>query len=361
MFDIPIIYWFIYLILLLFALVKKSKRISNLAIPLLFLSILVAIRYEVGHDSVTLTDFYSQASFKEFYIDDFRVEVGAFMPMILFKRLGFGLEFWFFYMAILTLWALMKGIQRFNLCSLEWGLLIYFCLFFFMNQCNIMQHGVMTAFSWLAFSYIKDNNLSRFLLFICIGASFHMLGWLLIPFYWILRREYSISLSIVLLVIAFVLHHSFLNVIYKLVAIGIFESKVLYYQELISNNADARTSISTGVIVYILVYFFVCYFKIGEKEDRLIVVKNALLFSLFFQITFLGSGIFDARLGGLFNISLVILLPYIVSYYKKPIHYIAKSILIVYTLTMFVTTVSTESRHFSSGYEFIPYKTIFNK
>ncbi len=358
--NISFIYWAIYFFLLFFALSGKSYKIKELMLPIIVLSVLVAIRYEVGHDYLQLIDYYKTTSFKSVFLEDFQPEILAFGSMALFKWIGFGVEIWFFFISMLSFIGVFFALQRFSLCNLRWSLLIYFSLLFLMNHCNIMQHGVMTGFVWLAFSYIKDNDWKHFLLFIVIGAGFHMLAWAFIPFYWILRKNIPAWLSLLIIVGAFVIHAIFLDYIYKMAAFGIFENKMNYYQTVMSENEDARTTISVGVLIYTFVLFLTYLMKIGYKDKVFTVVRNALLFSIFFQISFLGSGIFDARIGGLLNVSLIIILPYMVSNLKQGLKGVATFMLVAYTIVMFIATATTSSPFFKSGYEFIPYQTVFS-
>lgn len=358
--NISFIYWCIIGALLIFALIGKSSKFRELLPFMAVLSFLVAIRCEVGHDYVQYVGFYQDITFKSAFVEDFEPEIGAFGSLLLFKWMGLGVELWFFSISMLTFLVLFVAFQRFKLCNLRWSLLIYFSLFFFMNHCNIMQHGVMSAFVWLAFSYIKDCDWKRFLLFLIIGASFHMLAWAMFPFYWLLRQKESLFRVIFIILGAILIHILFMTQIYDLATFGFFANKMVYYKNLMESN-NSKAMISLGVIIYMTVLVWSFFLKSETENKEFSIVRNALLYSITFQIVFLGSGIFDARLGGLFNISLTLFLPYIENSICKVSKGMSKIVLIVYTLIMFVTTVTTPSYHFSSGYEFIPYKTIFDK
>ena len=180
--NISFIYYFNFFTLVFLAIFIKKPSKGLQFIVFTYLSVLVAIRYNVGTDYINYVRIYDECSFASLFNDLTQVEYGSFGTMALLKSLGLGIPWWFFLMSMMTLIILFKGIERFCLGNIWWSFLIYYSFFFLMNQCNIMQHGAMTAWIWLAFSYIKDNNLKKFLLYCCIGASFHILGLFFIPF-----------------------------------------------------------------------------------------------------------------------------------------------------------------------------------
>lgn len=358
--NISLIYYFNFALLAYFAVfkIKADKRL--LVLVFLYLSVLVAVRYKVGTDYVNYLRLYHDMSFSTLFDDLDEIEYGAFGSMVMLKTVGLGIPWWFFLMSIMTFLTLFKGLERMGVKNPWWCLLIYYSFFFLMNQCNIMQHGAMTGWIWLAFSYIRDRDFKHYLICCLLGASFHILGLFMIPFYWILDREITLKYVIYALGFAFAFNVFFQHFIFNIFDFGFFGSKIHFYQDVYFKNLEVSKSISVGMIAYslLLVLLYIMNFK--KIDDHFRIFRNALFLAIIFQVVFKGTGIFDARIGGVFNISLIVIIPIFFNYlaynYFKPL----KLLTLIYSFVMFIVTTTGASTYYNNGYQFIPYQTILS-
>lgn len=346
---------------MLFALNGHKNKKELLHVIFFFLSFMVAIRYNVGNDYVNYKRIFEDEVTIDVLYFLTEVEVGSFGSMALFKFLGFGVPVWFFFISMMTFECLFKGIERFGLCNVWWSVLIYYSFFFLMNNCNLMQHGAMCGWIWLAFSYIKDCNLKKYLTFAIVGASFHILGLLIIPFYWFLKKDTSLKFCLIVLGGAYSFGLFLQDIVFQALNFGYFGGKIEYYQEIYFQGEEISRSISVGMIIYSLLLILLYRLPLSlPDQENLKIARNALLLSIVFQVVFKGTGIFDARLGGVFNISLIMLIPYYLNYISfRTNRVLGVSILLAYAFIIFITTSLTPSNQYDSEYQFIPYKTIF--
>ena len=340
--DISLIYYVNFVTLSFLAVFYNKNAKGLLYLAFVYLSLLVAIRHNVGNDYVNYVRLFDETSFKTLFNDATEVEYGAFGSMALFRRMGFGIPYWFFTMSFMTFFTLFKGLERMGFGNIWWSLLIYYSFFFLMNHCNIMQHGVMTGWIWLAFSYINSNP-KKYFIYCLIGASFHILGLFFIPFYWILRRNISVKIAMYAFGFAIVFNFFFKDLLFSFLNFGYIGYKIQYYSSAYFQGQEINKSISLGVIVYFFLLLLLYLFKIERKSENFNVLRNALLLSIFFQVGFKGTGIFDARIGGVFNISLVILIPLFLNYLAPRFFYATKVVVLIYAFLLFVVTSTNPS------------------
>ncbi len=358
--EISYIYYFNFIFLSLLALYNKRPKKSYKYAVFLYLSVLIAIRYNVGTDYVNYVRIFDETSFSTLFEDE-TIEYGAYGSMALFKSLGLGVPWWFFFISMMSMITFFLGIDRFGFTNFWWGLLIYYSIYFFNNQCNLMQHGAMAGWTWLAFSYINERHLKKFMIFSIIGASFHILGIFFIPFYWILKRDLKLKFILIIIGFAFVFNFFLRDSFLSIFNYGYIGNKIQYYQDVFFVNQELNQSISIGMIIYTILLISLYSQLFEMKNDNFVILRNTLLFSIFFQIGFKGTGIFDARIGGLLNMSMVILIPLFFCVLANNYGKYLKLIIILYSFLMFVTNVTSKSSFYKGGYQFLPYKTIFQK
>ncbi|MFT0207324.1 EpsG family protein [Bacteroides thetaiotaomicron] len=71
----------------------------------------------------------------------------------------------FIILSLISFVVLFIVIRRIGCGYIYLPILLYFCLFFCQFQLNIVRHGIMASFVWLAFSYIKECSLKKFVFF----------------------------------------------------------------------------------------------------------------------------------------------------------------------------------------------------
>ena len=356
--KISFIYYLNFAILAFLSLFGKKVNHIVLYTIFLYLSILVAIRYDVGNDYVNFLRLYDYTSFSTL-IDDFsQIEYGAFGSMALMKSWGLGIPWWFFFMSMMTLLTLFKGLERMGVKNLWWCLLIYYSFFFLMNQCNIMQHGAMTGWIWLAFSYIKERDFKHYLICCLFGASFHILGLFMIPFYWVLKKELSLKFVLLAFGLAIALNVFFQQLLFSILDFGYIGDKIHLYQDVYFKDQEINKSISVGMIAYSLLLILLYIVDVKRDDELFRIFRNALFLSIFFQVGFKGTGIFDARIGGVFNISLIVIIPIFFNYLANKYLRALKLFTLAYAFVMFLVTSTGTSTYYKNGYQFIPYQTI---
>ncbi|MFT0447935.1 EpsG family protein [Bacteroides thetaiotaomicron] len=164
----------------------------------------------------------------------------------------------FIILSLISFVVLFIVIRRIGCGYIYLPILLYFCLFFCQFQLNIVRHGIMASFVWLAFSYIKECSLKKFVFFLLIAAGFQLAALAFFPFYFLLNRCYMQKSVVTLIFISLIF--VMLGVSQKILLLGtkipVFGEFVNYYiLDFYGRNVDASYGFSVGMIVNLFLFF----------------------------------------------------------------------------------------------------------
>lgn len=330
---------------------KQNIRKNRIILWGVFLAILVAISdSRIGNDHESYCLGVTNAnSLSDFF--DSHYEPGAYFTMYLFNKIGGGCSLWIGTMSLLQ-WMLIYNVARkINIARVEWVMLFYFAYFFLYCHFNVVRHGVSMSFVWLAFSYIIDKNIKRYLLYIVVGACFHKLAICMLPIYWIVTLNCGLKKSLIILCGCYIFGGLISD---KIFALGLFADNVEYYLEDYNLSLELSSSITVGQILYITIFILSFMYKDRQNYVHFNLVRNILLYSLCCAFIFRGSGVFSERIVGMLNFSLCLFVPFFFSVTKISYRFLFKSLLVIYCC-LYLHQMCNNIRS-GSEYQFVPYR-----
>lgn len=324
---------------------------------ILILSVLVGISNEnIGADHSTYIKFYkSVPDIFNAFPNHTRIEIGSYLSACILKTFSLSWCWWYFFNSFLVLSCVLYASKKLLSESYWYYLPFYFSFFFFQNHFNVVRHGIMASLVFLSFAYAYERKLYAYLLFIGLAMSFHRLAIFFIPTYWIVNHKFSLVESLVILVVSFLCG----NLLFKsIVGLGFFESQIDYYLNIWNKTHKIDTSLTSGTYLYILVYFLSYYLRDLNFDDKFSYIRNLFLCCLCVRLIFVGTGVFSERISNVYNYSLGLL--WIYSFRTNVVdNKIVKLLFYIYICCILYVNVLCSNPFGRTGYQFYPYKTIY--
>lgn len=362
-----VIYLLIYLLIIFFNLMSYFRKRPELAFNILsiLLSLLSAFRYEIGTDYETYVQIYNQIPpISSIFTNLPFIEPGFYYLGSIFKSLGLESPTFFFTISIISFSVLKNALKRFNYSNLLAALLVYFSFFYLSFHMNVIRHGIMASFVWLAFSYIPEKNFKLFFLYILIGISFHISAIIFIPAYWLLNmniryKDLRIIIPLAIIISFIPVFQILSKLIPSTTMIGL---QLDFYINQYYEGADSSYGITVGFIVNCLILILLLLKKsiLVKHLRHPNIFLNALIFGLILLIALNKYGVFVERLVSVFYLSLILLIPTIVLVFKRGMSRIIVYV-IIFTYLSAVFYKNTHVVERSGEYQYIPYRTILNK
>ena len=367
-----LIYWVVFFILFLFSyveLISARQSLVLLRCVTLFIACMVGFRYNIGADWETYVIIYNR-QIPSLLDPEYRILMEPLFWILgsLCKTLGLSYACFFIILSLISFVVLFIVIRRIGCGYIYLPILLYFCLFFCQFQLNIVRHGIMASFVWLAFSYIKECSLKKFVFFLLIAAGFQLAALAFFPFYFLLNRCYMQKSVVTLIFISLIF--VMLGVSQKILLLGtkipVFGEFVNYYiLDFYGRNVDASYGFSVGMIVNLFLFLFL-YFGMrsvyNDISNHLKIFVNLLLYSFILSCFFNAYAVFVERLVSVTNMTLLFILPYVLHkiFIGKVNKTIAFACIVVYAMLMFTKTLYTPVPLGGKyEYQFIPYQYSF--
>lgn len=364
---------FIYIIFYLFFVVFiifKFKGINNLYVSkvLVFTLILLSFfRYNVGTDFIQYSERLVTAPFLINFLQDASIiEFGSNFIMSLIKTLGLSIHYYFLIMTSISMLVIYKVFNKIDPDYVLIFLFLYFCLFFLSFQFNIIRHGVMASFVWLAFIHGFNRNIKKFILFILFGFLFHGLSLFFLPFYLFFNKNIKTIVLIVILVTSFVfgLLDPF-NLLLNIIPSNTFFYDKLHYYiiEYYAGSINKSYGITLGTIIYLILLLILIIYrkKISQStpfaDNLLVIFVIALSLNFFFN----KYAIFVERIVSVLYVSIIVILPPFFNAIAK--NQITKKIFLLLIL-MYGTLIFYKVTHYKNKFgvnQFVPYQSFLNK
>lgn len=369
-----IFYVLIYLTIFAFGIISiKNELIRNIFtwLIILSLSVLTAIRDGIGTDYENYVLLYDLApTFNQFSNNDvIYTEPLFFILCVICKSFNLGVVGLFLITSLLASVVLLKVARKFSPKYIIIIFLLYFVFYWGRFQLNTIRHGLMVSFIWLAFSYIPERNMFKYIISIIIASSFHILGVFFFPFYWLLNKNFKAKHMYLLLFFAFLIGYfspPFDLLLSLFPKTSIFHEKINYYYsdyyDNISSNASLGISLGFLLNLFILIISNTTKIKIHLSEHKYgSIITNSLFFGMFFYLLFNQLGVFVERISSNFYLSLIFLLPLLLSITAK-VYKAGKDIIILLFIiyTVLILFKNYTVKELDGNYQYIPYKTILN-
>jgi hypothetical protein len=360
-----IFYIVIYLFLLI-SCVFRNKYINKcLTFFFIFLfAFICAIRDHIGTDFENYILYYDLSPFiNEFFKADFLAEPSFWLLCSFCKTFSLGSVGLFFFSSIISSLVVLKVSNKIIPKYFLPVLLVFYVLFLGRFQFNTIRHGLMVVFVWWAFLYINERSLYKFSILIIISFSFHIIGILFFPFYWLLNKEVNEKRMFLFLVSAFLIgrYVPVFDILLKILPVtSVFFEKTLFYTTDYYSDKSPELGYTFGLLFNVML-LFVCVYKrkyfIQYRHFNTLI--NSLFIGIFLFLLFNKFGIFVERFTSCFYLSLIFLIPMflIVIPQKKDTKIFFYAIFVLYTF--FILYKNYTATELNGAYQFIPFKTIF--
>jgi len=340
--------------------IKKDKHIAYvffLVMSFIIPLIISGFRYDVGTDYMNYIRGYNltaNISFTEF-IESKNIELGFFLiKKIAYWFNNYQVMFWI--STIITLVFAYKAIIRHeDKVSIAFSLMMYLFVIF-PSSFNIMRQHIALAIAVYSYRYIFERNFKKFLFFCIIASSFHITALIVLPFYFVVIAEKSITsfakkkkifyqaLIIIASILFIVNFSSFINTLSQM---GIFERYYMYSTE-IDSGLNREIYLKGLILIAVLLYSK----KLISYDERNKLYIYFLVIDLI--VTFVGfSNPFTKRIGLYFGITQIFLLPSIIKVMNNKVEkYLGRWAIVLYSIGFFILAF-----YIFKLSHIIPYKT----
>lgn len=366
------IYFFTAIFACLYLNVPESNR-KALRIPI-YLMIMVLIGFVVFRDGIG-TDYETYFGLYQgspglleflenpFYRD---VEFGFGLLNAVAKTFNLGFPFVSFFCISVTLWNYNRAAKNFGLDFII-VFLTYLGLYFISHNFNVIRHGLATSFVWHAFSYvILKKGLKKSLFLLILSSLFHSVSIIFIPFLWIIDKTISYKVMFTSLLFAVLIVVLQLNIVTVILdSLFFWSSKYQFYKLVYYQNVGGETNygLASGVVLNLILLIVLMYMKMRENNNHSTyqtnhILINGLYFALLALLLLSTNGVFAERIGGIFYVSLIFLIPLIFQIYFdfKTTRSVFSIIFVIYIGLYFFKTVTVKEK--TGEYQYLPYKSV---
>lgn len=161
---------------------NKIPAIKFFSIGILVL--FAGLRYLVGQDFKSYWWIYQS-------IESSVAEPGYVFLCKFLTFFGFGAQIHFLLLAGLTFFFIIKSLNLYDKKHIIFCIFLYLFAGFYIDSLNIVRQALAIAIFFYAGKFVEQAKLYRYVLWVIIASCFHLSAILLIPFYYVLNRQYS--------------------------------------------------------------------------------------------------------------------------------------------------------------------------
>lgn len=147
------------------------------------------------------------------------------------------------------------------------------CFPYYYTSFDILRHYLSIAFFLLGYKYVEERRLFKYLVFIIIGAQFHVFAYLLIPVYWLYKLKWN-KLSVPIYMIFTGISYIFIEKLSNLITMIIGKSVENYSYWVGGAAGGYRTAIMYALMAALVI---IAYRNTQEKYERNDLAVNATM------------------------------------------------------------------------------------
>lgn len=224
-----ILLYFIILFLNISYVVTKKKIMLKLLFIILVL--FSGLRYEVGKDFTSYEMVFTLIEKNIISYEITKLEKGYLILLEVVNFFNGTQQLVFLIMAIISNYFIYKFILETS-DDIFMSISIFFLVgIYYASGFNGIRQYLAISIFLFSIKYIEEKNILKYFIFILIASLFHKSCFILIGLYFILRRNYSFMIQIMILIIGLILNNN-INKILNLMGYGVY------------NNAEYRANIS---------------------------------------------------------------------------------------------------------------------
>lgn len=347
-----VIYSLLVLLTLIFGYIinnTKSIKGKKLCYCIIFLSLLLVggLRYDVGIDYLgTYVNVY-YLMLQGYEDPRFDIIPTLIMNIVIFLDLHY--QVFFLISEFIILYFTFQSIKE-QAKDRQLGLFIFICGTLYFASFNIIRQSIAMVLFYYSLRYLEEGKTAKYILINIIGSLFHYSAIMFIPLYFIVNRDFKLSMKMFCLVFFFVCSGF---VISNIITILDFTKYGKYVHE-----ADIYTSFEKLNFSTILnIGLWLCYelyFILSKKKSRKDVIYSNIHFCGVMS-TILGFYLpLGIRLFSYFRYIEFLSIPNLISKINGRYRILIKFIAITFYLIYFVLMIGFK------GEQYLPYKTILD-
>lgn len=307
---------------------KYSRKVN--AVFYVFLVVLAAIigaREYVGSDWGSYKQFY-EAGYDMTGRDQMEF-LFQFIRDTLFK-LGFTYGFFSFIIALMSLTALYKALELAKINNYWIAFLVYLSMFFCHYQLNVIRHGALASFVLLAYVYRANGFTLKGLFCLLIGVGFHKIGLFFLLFYPFINK--TINTKILLLALGIGLGFFAVGISRFFTPSITLISAYLELDGYLDIDRWGTVGLSVGLIGKLFIFLYAYFFnkELYESNSIFRTSVNLLLISVVFNLALAQYAVIVERLVNAISMSLVIVIPYLISNTRGQNKYLLSGLFFLY-------------------------------
>lgn len=328
----------------------KIIRILNTIFGILIPSIIYSIRYGIG------TDYFNYASaFKTLQYTGFegRFEWAYVSINLLVGKLDGNLESVFFITAVI-MFIFLREILKEHSNILSPGIItLTYMLIYYQMSFNLVRNSVAILICLYSYRFIKERSLLKFILVVILASGFHNSALLVIPLYFFYnvlgkktRIVSRISLYVITALSVFFLDKALIRLLQLI-------PKFSYYTFYIEGSANEISFVPLLIQLPFILLGIIPFIVIGKKDKNFSFLYSTYIISVLLKLSrFVGTQYLD-RISLNYEIALILLTAYYISYFNKKKEFIMSFIILGYMFAYWYFVYIFMGNHGTFPYQWI--------
>lgn len=281
-----IVYAIVYTLLLVGAISAKKYSIyynkpsysnNTIWICIGLVSVFVGLRWMVGGDYPNYLEVIKSGQ-NSYELD--RFELIPRYIVIFINNFGWHFSLWFIMMELFQYVGILLITRRKFSFLLPWIMLLFLTSFFWQSL-NIIRQVTAAIYVVVAYTYISEKNLKKFLLYVAIAVLFHTSAIIAIPLFWITDKSWINSRWIQYLVI-FISATVGAELVEMLSSILLDSYSELMYISYLERDLEIEKGTGLGILLTYVRYSVLVYYSNILKKKY-----ESYGFNVFYNLTFI--------------------------------------------------------------------------
>lgn len=330
-----------------------DKRNVLTFVGIIIVLLVTCLRYETGYDYQSYQFIYdSEIGFND------NLEPGIIALISFLKFIGAGSEWMFAIFGVLIIGLAYRGISLYT-TNVRLAFLIYLLIpGLYLNSLSILRQSLAIVLMFNAYYYYYHRDYKKFWAFTIPAFLFHFSALFIIPFFWFAQRISKHTRLFFFIAIPLSLVLGKIN-IFSGIADIIFGESSKYIQHFATGGDEQTTSFAKLLVLNMALIPYMFFYKRMDKEQKTILCLSIIGISL---LNIFSNVIVVTRITYYFRIFDTVLLANYLFYFKKGYsRIIVASLIYLYFLTMFLSSLNNDYQNIKEYPKLTPYKSLFKK
>ena len=338
---------------------EKRREIKIFFIVLSFLCMWIpaAIREGIGTDYYNYINYLHQV---EGGIPNVRTEIGFYLILKIIAFFNLNSQWLFVITSFLTVLFVFLSIKKYFSLSI----LFYNILLLDLYSYNIVKQGLAVAIVMYAVSNLIDGHKLKYIIFVLLASSVHMMSLLCLPFVFFYKINYKIIITVGIIILVFISSIDIVSLILKIPMIGERYGIIYFFNSVYGVEQESSIwGFFARFIPGVLILLFSRNFLIKRPEYGSVVIM--VLIYLCAALLRLRYFIFY-RLVQFFLFPLVFMIPVLFDSIRKnnifntSVRYVVIIVIILLSIASYEAYITRETSTVFGIKNVVPYSSIFH-